>query len=56
MKQRTRIKLVQRRQALGRSGCKRVVRSKGHAVGEYRPRLATIYYEHKGLFKRLENA
>jgi hypothetical protein len=54
MKQRARIKLVQRRQALGRS-CKSVVRSKGHAV-EHRPRLATIYYEHKELFKRLKDA
>lgn len=56
MKQRARIKLVQRRQSLGRLCCKCVVRSRGYAVEHYRPQLAAIYYKHKDLFKRLKDA
>lgn len=56
MKQRVRIKLVQRRQGLGRSARKPTAGTKGYAADDYRSRLSTIYSEHKELFKRLEDA
>jgi hypothetical protein len=56
MKQRVRIKQVQRRQALGRSAREPAAETKGYVAHDYRSRLATIYSEHKELFKRLEDA
>jgi hypothetical protein len=56
MKQGVRIKLVQRRQALGRPARKPAAGTKGYAADDYRSRLAAICSEHKELFKRLEDA
>jgi hypothetical protein len=56
MKQRVRIKLVQRRQALGRSAHKLAAGTKRYAADDYRFRFAAIYAEHRELFKRLGDA
>jgi len=55
MKQRVRIKLVQRRQVECRAA-RKPAGTKGYLEGDYGSRLAVIYSQHKELFKRLDDA
>jgi len=56
MKQRVRIKLVQRRQALWYSTRRPAAGTKRYTRDDNRSRMAAIYAEHRELFKRLEDA
>jgi hypothetical protein len=56
MKQRIRIKLLQRRRPPARSGLERVAGESRYKTRDHRRRFDAIYAEHKELFKRLEDA
>ncbi len=56
MKQRVRIKLVQRRQALWYSTRRSAAGTKRYTRDDNRSRMVGIYAEHQELFKRLEDA
>jgi len=56
MKQRLRMKLVQRKQRLRRAGCNHAVKDGLGVADDYRSKLLAIYSQHEALFKRLENA
>jgi DNA-binding protein H-NS len=55
MKQRVRIKLVQRRQALRHAARKPAAGTKRYEADDHRSRFAAIYAEHRELFKRLDS-
>ncbi len=56
MKQRVRVKLLKRRQALSHSARKLAAGTKRYAREDSLSQMAAIYAEHRELFKRLGDA